>query len=69
MALARIALAPHPEAPGLAAFLASTLDFPVEPTQLSSLVAFDASARLDPAGEWRMFHLIGAALRHSSKAL
>lgn len=67
--IARLALAPHPEDFGLAGFLAANLDIPVETIRLSELIAFDASARLDAASEWRFFHLVGAALRHDNKAL
>ncbi|MDA8107015.1 MAG: agglutinin biogenesis protein MshI [Betaproteobacteria bacterium] len=67
--IARLALAPHPEDVGLIEFLSSNLDVPVEPVRLSELVAFAAPERLDAASEWRLFHLVGAALRHDNKAL
>jgi negative regulator of sigma E activity len=49
--------------------LAANLDLPVERLHLTGALSFGAGAELDPAGEWRLFHLIGASLRHESKAL
>jgi negative regulator of sigma E activity len=37
--------------------------------RLSGAIAFGSRAELEPEEEWRLFHLIGAALRHESKAL
>jgi len=42
---------------------------PVERVHLSAAINFGARAELEPSEEWRLFHLIGAALRHESKAL
>jgi len=67
--IAKLMLAPDPEETGLLEFLASNLDVPVERVRLSGAIAFGARAELEPAQEWRLFHLIGAALRHESKAL
>jgi MSHA biogenesis protein MshI len=67
--IAKLLLAPQPNEAGLLEYLASNLDLPVEKAHLSSVIAFGAQAELEPADEWRLFHLIGAALRHESKAL
>ena len=67
--IAKLALAPQPEDTGLTEFLRGNLDVAVEPIRLAELVSFDAEAQLDAAGEWRMFHLVGAALRQDNKAL
>jgi len=37
--------------------------------RLSGAIAFGSRSELEPVEEWRLFHLIGAALRHESKAL
>jgi MSHA biogenesis protein MshI len=67
--IARLMLAPEPQESGLLEFLAANLDLPVERVHLSAALALGARAALDPESEWRLFHLIGAALRHESKAL
>jgi MSHA biogenesis protein MshI len=67
--IAKLMLAPDPEETGLLEFLASNLDVPVERVRLSGAIAFGSRAELEPQEEWRLFHLIGAALRHESKAL
>jgi MSHA biogenesis protein MshI len=67
--VAKLMLAPDPEDTGLLEFLAANLDLPVERVRLSSAIAFGSRAELEPEEEWRLFHLIGAALRHESKAI
>jgi MSHA biogenesis protein MshI len=67
--VAKLILAPDPEETGLLEFLAGNLDLPVERVRLSSAIAFGSRAELEPEEEWRLFHLIGAALRHESKAI
>lgn len=67
--VAKLMLAPDPEESGLLEFLASNLDIPVERARLSATIDFGAGAELGPEQEWRLFHLIGAALRHESKVL
>lgn len=66
--VAKLLLAPEPEQTGLLEHLASNLDLPVERVHLAGALSFGAGAELDAAGEWRLFHLIGASLRHESKA-
>lgn len=67
--IAKLLLAPQPGESGLLEFLAGNLDLPVEKAHLASVIAFGARAELEPVDEWRLFHLIGAALRHESKGL
>jgi MSHA biogenesis protein MshI len=67
--VAKLMLAPDPEDCGLLEFLAANLDLPLERVRLSGAIAFGSRAELEPEEEWRLFHLIGAALRHESKAL
>jgi MSHA biogenesis protein MshI len=65
----KLMLAPAPEDSGLLEYLAANLDMPVERVRLSGAIAFGARAELEPEEEWRLFHLIGASLRHEGKAL
>jgi MSHA biogenesis protein MshI len=67
--ITRLLLAPQSGETGLLEYLAGNLDVPVERVHLSGAIAFGAHAELEPADEWRLFHLIGAALRHESKDL
>jgi len=67
--VAKLMLAPEPEDTGLLEHLAGNLDIPVERVRLSAAIGFGASAELGPDEEWRLFHLIGAALRHDAKEL
>jgi MSHA biogenesis protein MshI len=67
--VSKLMLAPEPEGSGLLEYLAANLDLPVERVRLSGAIAFGARAELEPEEEWRLFHLIGASLRHESKAL
>jgi MSHA biogenesis protein MshI len=65
----KLMLAPTPQDSGLLEFLAANLDMPVERVHLSGAISFGARAELEPEEEWRLFHLIGASLRHEAKAL
>jgi len=67
--VSKLMLAPGPQDSGLLEYLAANLDMPVERVRLSSAIAFGARAELEPEEEWRLFHLIGASLRHEAKAL
>ena len=67
--IAMLALAPQPQDTGLADFLAKHLDLSVQPVRLGELIAFSPRSQLDVEGEWRLFHLVGAALRQDAKAL
>lgn len=65
----KLLLGPEPEATGLPAYLSQNLGQPVEPVRLNETLSYDAGVALDAASEWRLFHLLGAALRHEEKAL
>lgn len=67
--VAKLMLAPDPEETGLLEYLSGNLDMPVERVRLSAAIEFGAGTGLEPREEWRLFHLIGAALRHETKAL
>ncbi len=69
VSIANLMLAPDPEETGLLEYLAANLDIPVERVRLSGAIAFGSRAELAPGEQWRLFHLIGAALRHESKAM
>jgi MSHA biogenesis protein MshI len=67
--LAKLLLAPEPRDTGLAAHLAKNLDLPVERVELGEVIDFAPGAALDADAAWRMFHVVGAALRNETKAL
>ena len=67
--VSKLLLGPEPESTGLREHLKSNLDLPVEAAKLGDVLGFGAQAALDGAAEWRMFHLLGAALRNEVKAL
>lgn len=67
--LDRLMLGPEPAQSGLGEHLAGNLGFPVSQVRLGEALRFAPQATLDAAGEWRLFHLVGAALRHENKAL
>ncbi|MDH4189347.1 MAG: agglutinin biogenesis protein MshI [Betaproteobacteria bacterium] len=60
--IARIVLGPEPRDTGLAAHLAKNLAPPVSVMDLAAVVGLPDGG-IDPALQWRLFHLIGAALR------
>jgi len=67
--IAKLMLAPEPAETGLLEHLAGNLDVPVERVRLAGAISFGSRAEVGPEEEWRLFHLIGAALRYESKAL
>jgi MSHA biogenesis protein MshI len=69
VSLAKLLLGPEPRETGLAAYLAANLDIPVEPVRLSEVLAVDESISLDGETSWRLFHVLGAALRNEVKGL
>ena len=68
VAINKILLGPEPEDSGLLEYLKSILDLPIVRVDLAETLAFDSGARPDRHAEWQRFHLIGASLRHGSKA-
>jgi len=68
-ALAKVVLAPTPSETGLRAHLAENLDLPVEELRFADILKLDDGVLLDGEAGWRLFHVLGAALRHEAKAL
>lgn len=63
--LARVVIGPEPKESGLVKHLASNLSLPVAPIDLARVVDLPAGG-IEPALQWRLFHLIGAAFRRES---
>ena len=61
--VAKVLIAPTPADTGLQSFLAENLDIPVEEVRLDELLERAPGVELDRDSAWRLFHLIGAALR------
>jgi MSHA biogenesis protein MshI len=66
---AKLVLAPMPFENGLHAHLSGNLDMPVEELDLAGILPLDDGVRLEGEAAWRLFHVLGAALRHEAKAL
>lgn len=66
---AKIVLAPTPSETGLLEHLSGNLDLPVEALRFAELLRLDPGVVLDGALGWRLFHVLGAALRYEAKAL
>jgi MSHA biogenesis protein MshI len=69
VALSKLELAPEPGETGLAAHLTANLGVPVEQASLGQVISFAPGVALEGNAAWRLFHVIGAALRHELKAL
>lgn len=69
VSVAKLLLGPEPRETGLAAYLAGNLDIPVEPVRLEDVLALHADVSLEGDNAWRLFHVLGAALRTEAKAL
>lgn len=67
--IAKVLLGPEPEETGLYEHLKGNLDLPVERVDLTGRLSFNGEGDPDAATQWRLFHLIGASLRHEAKAL
>ncbi len=67
--VARLLLGPEPGDTGLSAHLKANMDIAVERVDLLGRLGFDGEGAPDPAQQWQLFHLIGASLRHETKAL
>jgi MSHA biogenesis protein MshI len=61
--VAKLLLAPTPQATGLADFLHERFELPLELADLRNALAFAGGAP-DDETHWRLFHHFGAALRH-----
>jgi MSHA biogenesis protein MshI len=69
VSLAKLLLGPEPRETGLAAYLGANLDIPVEPVRLEHVLALGPEAALEGDAAWRLFHVVGAALRNETKTL
>jgi len=68
ISVTRLLLGPEPQETGLLEHVRANLGVTVERVDLDRALALGA-ADLPPAERGRLFHLIGASLRHESKAL
>jgi len=64
----KVLLAPTPVDIGLQSYLAENLDVAVEEVQLAEVLSLAADVELEREAAWRLFHLLGAALRNEAKA-
>ena len=67
--VAKVLLGPERDETGLYAHLKSNLDVPVERVDLLERLSFNGQGAPDTVAQWQLFHLIGASLRHETKAL
>lgn len=67
--IAKLLLAPEPSETGLATYLSANLGVAVEPANLASVIDFAPEAALEGDAAWRLFHVLGAALRNDVKKL
>ena len=67
--IAKLLLGPEPEETGLYAHLKGNMDIAVERVDLLERLGFNGQGAPDPAEQWQLFHLIGASLRHETRAL
>ena len=69
VSISKLLLGPEPEESGLAEFLRSNLELPVERVDLPQRLNVQAAAEaFDTPTQWRLFHLVGAALRQEARA-
>ena len=66
--LGTLFVAPVPQDSGMRDYLAANLELPVVALELEKFVDFGDGPEPDRATQWKLFHLIGAALRQESKA-
>ena len=66
---AKLVLAPMPSENALQRHLSQNLDIPVEELQLGEVLTLEPALDLDRETAWRLFHVLGAALRYEAKAL
>jgi MSHA biogenesis protein MshI len=66
--LDRLLLGPEAAATGLGAYLRANMDLPVDTVDLNAVLAVSGGP-MDASVQARLFHLLGAALRHETRAL
>lgn len=69
LSVTQLLLAPLPRDPGLVAYLSSNLAVPVRLVDLDEVMDFPAAQPMNADDQWRLFHVLGAALRQEAKAL
>lgn len=68
VSVTKLLIAPTPADTGLQSYLADNLDIPVEEVRLDELFGRAPGVELDRETAWRLFHLLGAALRGEAAA-
>ena len=68
ISVGKLMLAPTPVDTGLQSYLAENLDLPVEEVRLAELLDVAPEVELDRETAWRLFHVVGAALRNGKPA-
>ena len=68
ISVGKLMLAPTPVDTGLQSYLAENLDLPVEEVRLAELLDVAPEIELDRETAWRLFHVVGAALRDGKPA-
>lgn len=66
--VAKLLLGPEPAASGLAEYLRASLGFAVHQIDLNEVLTVDGGV-MEPRLQWRLFHVLGASLRHEARAL
>lgn len=69
IAVSGLLVGPQPEDIGLVGHLAANLSMDVKPVDLAGKIAFGRAGAPDAATQWSLFHLLGASLRHETRAL
>jgi MSHA biogenesis protein MshI len=67
--IAKVLMGPEPGDTGLATYLAANLGIPVEQANLEEVIDFGHEAALEGDAAWRLFDVVGAALRNGTKTL
>jgi MSHA biogenesis protein MshI len=69
VSVAKLLLGPEPGDTDLAEHLSENLDLPVDQAKLEDVLDIAPQAAFDSDAAWRLFHVVGAALRSEVKAL
>jgi len=64
--IGKLMLGPEPEDSGLLDYLVANLGIKVERVDLPQVIDLPPRHELDPAAQWRLFHLIGCSLRNGT---
>ena len=68
ISIGKLLLGPEPNASGLLEYLGTESGLPVAQVDLNEVISIDGGP-LEARVQWRLFHLVGASLRHEVKAL